>query len=108
VARPKCCCCGQLLPKPELFKPCSVAHVIYNFVASHPEGVTRQEIFDHLYGHRPSGGPTVGLNVINVHFVRVNDVLARKDRAIVGHRSGGRMRYTLRRLSTGNIWMPIA
>jgi hypothetical protein len=88
-----------------LFRRPSSYYTIYEFVASHPEGVTREEMFQHLYGNRPSGGPA-SMNIMSVHLVKMNKRLAFKDRGIKSHRVGGKAHYTLRRLSTGNIWMP--
>jgi hypothetical protein len=73
-----------------------------------PQGVTREQMFEHLYGRRPNGGPGVGLNVISVHLNSMNEKLARKDMKVQADRRGnGEFLYTLRRLSTGNIWLPI-
>jgi hypothetical protein len=107
MAHPRCCCCGQLLPVKSrvagFLKP-SVLYTIYDFVSRHPEGVTRKQIFEHVYGHRPSGGPSVGLNIVNVHMCRMNELLAARDMMI--KRAGAV--YNLRRQSTGNIWLPRA
>jgi len=58
AGEPKTCsCCGQLIP-PKLFFPrAPVSQRLYDFVASRPQGTTREQIADAIYAEDPNGGP---------------------------------------------------
>jgi hypothetical protein len=79
---------------------------IFWFVATHPHGVMRKEIFDYLYEDDPDGGPE-SEHIIWTLVTYLNARLApsglivRKEFAR-RHMCG----YQLRRLDNGHIWMP--
>jgi hypothetical protein len=78
---------------------------IFWFVAWHPEGVTRMEIFDHLYGDREDGGPFD--KCLDTHLCHLNTKLARYGLVIRKEiPRKHKLKYNLRRLDNGNIWLP--
>jgi DNA-binding response OmpR family regulator len=68
----RCSCCGQIIP-PKVTLP-RVKQRIYDYIARHPEGVSREQIIDAVYGHDPRGGPTT-LNVVSVHVKKMRPML---------------------------------
>lgn len=54
---------------------------IFDFIAAHPEGVTRKQIEDHVYASYPDGGPCS--NVVHAHLWGMRDRLSRRGLAIV-------------------------
>ena len=80
---------------------------VYEFIGQHPEGVTRTEIFDHIFGDDPDGGTIGGDHDTWIWINTLNRKLKPHDLVVVGSKHNGVKRYTLRRISTGNIWLPI-
>jgi hypothetical protein len=70
-----CPACGQVIPVAHIFDNARVKQRIYDYICRHPEGVTRRQVIDAVYGHDPDGGPLV-MNVVSVHIQKMNDVLA--------------------------------
>lgn len=67
----KCCStCGQGLP-PEVNVGGPVRQRVFDYIAKHPEGVTTQQVLDHVYVDDPNGGPDSG-NVVSVHVTNIN------------------------------------
>ena len=72
----RCCCCGQLIPPPaEVFQNARVKQRIYEYIAAHPEGVSRRQVVEAVYADDPDGGPEY-MNVIAVHVKQMNPKLA--------------------------------
>ena len=91
-----CPCCGQILP-PAIALP-GIKQRIYDYVARHPEGVTRQQVADYAYAERTDGGPLTSNSCISVHINQIN----KKWLASLGLRIRGRggpgSTFTLRAL----------
>ena len=80
-----CSCCGQIIP-PKLhflnsvqttvpaFRAAPVKQRIYDYIAAHSEGISRDRIFNAVYGSDPNGGPDT-LGVISVHVRNINKYL---------------------------------
>lgn len=78
---------------------------IFWFVARRPQGVTRQEIFDFVYGGREDGGPYD--KVVEVHLNHINKKLAPS--GLIIRRDPPRKqreKFQLRRTDNGHIWLP--
>jgi hypothetical protein len=84
LATPRFCPhCAQLIPPKLFFEGAPVKQRIYDYVAAHPEGVARTQLFDHIYADNVNGGP-LHLGTISVHINRMNPVLARHGLIIRG------------------------
>ena len=78
MTKPRICeCCGQIIPPPNPFHDKPVKRLIYDYIAKHPEGVTRGQIMDTVYANSPDGGPEWA-NVISVHVKKMNAELAKR------------------------------
>lgn len=55
-----------------------VSQAIYDYIAQHPEGVTREQVISHVYRDREDGGPEWA-NGISVMIHKLNLKLARKN-----------------------------
>jgi hypothetical protein len=77
----RCECCGQIIPPKRLFDGKPIKQRIYEYIAAHPEGVTRAQIIDAVYGDDPDGGPETW-GVISVHVQYMRAELARHGLAI--------------------------
>lgn len=106
--RPSCCCCGQPLPPARHPFTRGRCRQVYDFVARHPQGVRIEEIFEHIWGNDPDGGPEGWRSLLHTTIGDVNDKLRALD-LIVTRDVRGRhdTPYNLRRISTGNIWLPL-
>lgn len=80
---------------------------IFWFVGLHPQGVTKQEIFDFLYDDDPNGGPEGGICHINVLLTQFNKKLRLYGlRIAMEYPRRYSTPYNLRRLDNNNIWLP--
>ena len=70
----RCVCCGQLIAPDLLFGRKRIKQAIYDYIAVHPEGVTRAQIMDAIYGDREDGGPESGA-IVSVHLNKMRPVL---------------------------------
>lgn len=103
-----CCCCGQPLPMRRHPFRWGLVRRIYEFVALSPRGVQIKEIADHLWGHDREGGPLDWKGVIRQTIIRANKTLRKHDLMISKECYAlNDLPYNLRRVSTGNIWLPI-
>lgn len=84
----RCPCCHQIVPPRLIFEHQPVKQRIYDFIAAHPEGVTRAQLFDHVYAGDIDGGP-LHLSTISVHIWGMNPVLERHGLMIRGARGPG-------------------
>jgi hypothetical protein len=67
-----CPTCGQLLPPANPFAPKSpIKARIYEFIAKHPEGATRDQVASYAYADDPDGGAT-SLSIVSVHIMQMN------------------------------------
>ena len=91
---PVCQHCGQIIPpKSTIFDNALVKKRIYSFIAKHPEGVTRDQVFERVYADDRDGGPDYP-NVISVHIASMNRML--KPLGVRIHSTGGHWtRYTI-------------
>jgi DNA-binding response OmpR family regulator len=69
-----CSSCGQVIPPRNLFRDQPVKRRIYEFIAAHREGVTRQQIMDHVWSDDIDGGPEFA-NVVSVHIKAMRPTL---------------------------------
>ena len=69
----RCESCGQIIPPKLLFEHQPVKKRIYDFIAKHPEGVSRDQILDAVYADDPDGGPTP--QAVSVHIFLMRRVL---------------------------------
>lgn len=88
-----CPCCGQLIPPKLLFPRAPVSQRLYDYVASHPQGVWREQIADHIYAEDPNGGPD-SPGAIKALIWRMNCRLRSEKLAIRGSMGRGSA-YTL-------------
>jgi hypothetical protein len=70
------CCpqCGQVIPPKKLFPHQPVKRRIYEYVARHPEGVSRRQIIDAVYANDPDGGP-ISESIISCHLFSMRPTL---------------------------------
>lgn len=68
-----CSHCGQIIPPKQLFTHQPVKQRIYDYVVSHPGGVTTQQIMDFIYADDPDGGAEY--NTVKVHIYFMNRLL---------------------------------
>jgi DNA-binding response OmpR family regulator len=80
--------CGQVVPPKGLFRAAPIKRRIYEYVAAHPAGVSRQQIFNHVWADDVDGGPE-WMNVISVHVKGMRPVLAREGLTISCARGPG-------------------
>lgn len=91
-----------MVSKPKLSR---IMQRIFWFVALRPWGVTQAEIFDHLYGDDPDGGPFD--HIISVHLNHLNKQLEQSGLCIAKlTKRNHSLPYQLRRLDNGHIWLP--
>jgi len=72
-----CPCCRQIIPPKGLFRDQPVKARIYEFIATHPQGVTRRQIMDAVWANDPNGGPEFE-NVVSVHIKHMRPALERE------------------------------
>ena len=72
-----CPCCKRAIPPKGLFSNQPVKKRIYEYLAAHPEGVTRQQILDRVWADDPDGGPEFA-NVVSVHVKHMRPILERE------------------------------
>lgn len=72
----RCPCCQQIIPPELIFENAPVKQRIYDFIASHQHGVTRNQIFEHVYPGE-DGGPE-SLSVVSVHLGEMRDLLSQR------------------------------
>src|SRR6516164_5920763 len=80
--------CKQLIPPKDLFRSQPVKARIYEFIAAHPEGVTRQQILDRVWADDIDGGPEFA-NVVSVHVKAMRPILEREGVTITCARGPG-------------------
>ena len=95
----RCSHCGQIIPPQFLFEHQPVKQRIYDFIAAHPEGVTRDQLMASVYADRIDGGPEWPV-VISVHLNEMRPVLERKGLTITSMRGPG-SKYRLTALAEG-------
>ena len=84
----KCCpTCGRPFP-PDVQVGGIVRQQLYNYIARHPEGVTRIQCMEALYTNARNGGPDT-LNIINVMVKHINRKLDERGYAWKVKGSGG-------------------
>ena len=67
----KCCpTCGRAYP-PAVDVGGPVRQRVFDYIAKHPEGVTRPQVLTHVYADDPNGGPN-NENVVSVHVRNIN------------------------------------
>jgi DNA-binding response OmpR family regulator len=90
--------------KPQGLSP--IMQRIFWFVALRPWGVTKPEIFDHLYGDDPDGGPFD--HIMDVHICHLNTRLKESGLRVAKLvKRKHNMPYQLRRIDNGHIWLPL-
>ena len=72
-----CPTCKQVIPPKGLFRDQPVKARIYEFIATHPQGVTRRQIMDAVWADDPNGGPEFE-NVVSVHVAAMRPTLERE------------------------------
>jgi DNA-binding response OmpR family regulator len=72
-----CSHCGQVIPPKDLFRDQPVKARIYEFIATHPQGVTRRQIMVAVWADDPDGGPLFA-NVVSVHVRDMRPILERE------------------------------
>lgn len=70
----RCPCCQQIIPPTRMFEGKPVKQRIYDFIAKHPEGVTRDQILGSVWADDINGGPEFG-NIVSVHVEKMRPVL---------------------------------
>ena len=73
----RCPHCLQVIPPKGLFRDQPIKKRIYEYLAAHPEGVTRQQILDRVWADDPDGGPEFA-NVVSVHVKHMRPILERE------------------------------
>ena len=91
-----CECCGQIIPPQNPFVTSPIKARIYAFITKHPEGVTRDQIADHVYADDPNGGPE-WTSTISVHIHWMNIKLSKLGLKIASPR-GRSSNFRLRKL----------
>jgi DNA-binding response OmpR family regulator len=88
--KPAPCCptCGQVVAPRTLFRDQPIKRRIFEYVAAHPEGVTRQQILDRVWSDDIDGGPEFA-NVVSVHVKRMRPILEREGLTITCARGPG-------------------
>ena len=84
----RCEHCGQVIPPKRLFAHQPVKRRIFDFVAKHPEGVSRDQILDAVYGHRSDGGPESG-SIVSGHLNKMRAVMRAAGVDIISPRGRG-------------------
>jgi DNA-binding response OmpR family regulator len=74
AALKRCECCGQIIPPKQLFDGKPVKQRIYDYIAKHPEGVTREQILDFVWADDIDGGPEFK-NIVSVHIEKMRPIL---------------------------------
>jgi DNA-binding response OmpR family regulator len=77
-----CPTCRQIIPPRDLFHGQPRRRAIYEYIAAHPEGVSRAQILDHVWADDIDGGPEYP-NTISVLVKAMRPVLAREGMRIV-------------------------
>ena len=113
----RCAACGQIIPpanpflrepkvtwddggdgRSQLSRNAPIKARIYEFIAAHPEGVTRTEVVDFVYAGDRNGGPAWA-NTISIHIGQMNKALSREGfRCRIISTMGHGALYTLRAL----------
>jgi hypothetical protein len=89
-----CPTCGQLLPPANPFHPrAPVKARIYEYIAKHPEGVSREQVRSAVYDDA-EGGPESD-SIVSAHVLQMNRVLA-SSRCKIHSTMGHGAVYTLR------------
>lgn len=88
-----CPCCNRPLP-PEVQLGGRLRQLIYDLVVRRGV-VTSQELFDHLYGDDPNGGPLCGRVALRANIWHINQALKAHGVAIRGRRGRGSDGYEL-------------
>lgn len=70
----RCPCCHQIVPPRLIFENKPVRQRIYDYISAHPEGVTRDQVMDAVYGDDINGGAE-SRTIISVHLNRMNPTL---------------------------------
>jgi DNA-binding response OmpR family regulator len=83
-----CPTCGQIIPPRNLFRDQPIKRRIFEYIAAHPEGVTRGQIVDHVWAHDPNGGPGTP-NIVCVHVAHMRPTLEREGLTISSARGPG-------------------
>jgi hypothetical protein len=92
-----CPCCKQVIPPKGLFRDQPVKARIYEFIATHPQGVTRRQIMGAVWADDPNGGPEFE-NVVSVHIKHMRPTLEREGVTISCARGPGAT-YRVKKLS---------
>jgi DNA-binding response OmpR family regulator len=71
---PRCPCCRQLIAPDLLFGRRRIQQKIYDYIACHPEGVTREQVIEAVYGDREDGGPE-SYSIISAHLNKMRPAL---------------------------------
>lgn len=84
------CCphCNRPFP-PEIRVGGYVRQQLYEFVKSHPQGVSRQQIEDAIYATHHTGGPEHAAKSIYVMIYKINKTLQVYGMRIRAHRGAG-------------------
>lgn len=91
---PVCKHCGQPIPPQRWVGDGTKANRIYEFIAKHPEGVSRAEVADYVYADHHDGGPEHSLTCISTAINQMNRSLAKSGLQIKSSRGHG-ARYRL-------------
>ena len=70
----RCECCHQIIP-PEIVLSGKITRAIYEYIASHPNGVQMRQITDYVYQDDPSGGPDFADISVSVLIRKINRTL---------------------------------
>lgn len=85
-----CQCCGQIIPPRLVFENAPVRQRIFDYIASHPEGVTFSQIVNSVYAADIDGGPE-SCSVLSVHLNKMKPMLRERGLTIrAGGRRGGK------------------
>lgn len=103
MTRLKCCPACQRPFPPDFDAGGPVSQAIYDYIAKHPEGVTREQLINHVYAGRLDGGPQWS-NVISV-LVRKINLLLEKRNEIVEKRGGKRKLRITSRGGPGSLYV---
>jgi hypothetical protein len=92
-----CPCCNRPLP-PAIELQGKIRRRYWDFISRHPEGVTKNQIFDAVYGDDPNGGPLRGDLVVRVNVYHINKVLRKHGLRVTGRPGGPGAVYRLVKL----------
>lgn len=78
----------------------SVAFVTISHLLLQP-WLTREKLFDLVYGHHSDGGPDNGWHIFDIHFIHWKNHFKNLGLKLIRDKRGGVMHFAFRRISHG-------